>query len=53
MRALAITAVLGVLVALPLLFSRRQPEVAAIKAGGNPKQVDSNLRYDVDDFLTQ
>lgn len=53
MKAVAITAVLGALVAIPLIFGRRKPEALPIKANDKPRQLDANLRYDVDDFLTE
>ncbi len=53
MKALTITAVLGALVAIPFIFARRKPEVVPIKTSEKPQQLDTNLRYDVDDFLTQ
>ncbi|MEK7251050.1 MAG: hypothetical protein AAB209_11590 [Bacteroidota bacterium] len=53
MKALTITAVLGTLVAIPFIFGRRKPEVVPIIASENPRQLDTNLRYDVDDFFTQ
>lgn len=49
------TALLGVLATLPLLFGRRKPDLIPVSAKPEQKFNDreENLRYDVDDFLTQ
>lgn len=52
MKTVAITALVGALVALPLIFGRRKPEVLPIRINDDRRQTDANLRYDVDDFLT-
>lgn len=55
MKFVTITAVLGALVALPFIFGRRKPEPipVAVQRGRMPTESDINLRYDVDDFLTE
>ncbi len=53
MKTFTITAVLGALVAIPFIFGHRKPKVVPIAATENPRQLDSNLRYDVDDFVTE
>ena len=53
MKTVAITAVIGALVAIPLIFGRRKPELIPIRIDDKPRQLDANLRYDVDDFLSE
>jgi hypothetical protein len=53
MKTVAITAVVGALVAIPFLFGRRKPEALPIRINDDPRQLNANLRYDVDDFLTE
>ncbi len=53
MKMLTITTIIGVLVAIPLIFARRKE--ATVPAATRPRQkgTDVNLLYDVDDFITQ
>lgn len=55
MKAVAISAFLGVLVAIPLLLSSRKGAVlsSTVQPPRNPQQLDTNFRYDVDDFFTE
>ncbi len=55
MKALTISALIGALVAIPFMFRRRIPQVepVKIKYGTRLRQLDENIRYDVDDFLTE
>jgi len=55
MKFVTITAVLGALVAIPFIFGRRKPEAipVTVQRGRIPTERDTNLRYDVDDFLTE
>lgn len=55
MKAVAISAFLGVVVAIPLLLSSRKATVltGSVQPPRNPQQLDSNFRYDVDDFFTE
>jgi len=54
MRTFGITALLGLLVTLPLIFGRRNPAVVPIRQGEKGvRENETNLRYDVDDFLTE
>lgn len=55
MKTVTITAIVGALVALPFIFSRRKPEAipVTIKSNNNGRDLEANLRYDVDDFLME
>jgi hypothetical protein len=53
MKTFTITAVLGALVAIPFLFGRRKSQVVPISGNEKPRQLDSDVRYDVDDFLSE
>lgn len=53
MKTSTITAVLGALAALPFIFSRRTSDLIPVKPDRNSNEREANLRYDVDDFVTQ
>lgn len=53
MKTFTITALLGALVALPFVFSCRKPEIVPVKADNSYGDGDTNLRYDVDDFIVE
>jgi hypothetical protein len=53
MKTLTISALLGALVALPLILGRRTPAAVPVKAVHTPGERDANVRYDVDDFLME
>ncbi len=55
MKLFTTTALLGMLAALPLMFGRRKPDLlpVAVKPEQKSNEREQNLRYDVDDFLTQ
>lgn len=55
MRTFTITAILGALVAIPLVFGNRKGTSVPVpvKTKNNGWEVETNLRYDVDDFLTE
>ena len=52
---MSITAIAGTLVAIPLLLGRRKPQVVTVatKPSYLPNEHEMDLRYDVDDFLTE
>ncbi len=52
MKTAVITAVLGAFAAIPIIFGRKKPELLPIKSPADPKQIDVNVRYDIDDFMT-
>jgi hypothetical protein len=54
MKTFTISALLGALVAIPFIVGKRKPQVlpVAVESRNNLREVDSNLRYDIDDFLT-
>jgi len=53
MKTLAITTIIGVLVAVPLIFARRWQTLQAIPLQSTPHRPDVNLLYDVNDFITE
>lgn len=55
MKTVAITAMLGALIAIPFLMRRRNPALLPVVENGFrlPPVLDSDLRYDVSDFLTE
>jgi hypothetical protein len=49
-KALTVTAIMAILVALPLIFIRRRPGVrGGLRA--DDLVIENELRYDVEDFL--
>lgn len=52
MKALTITTIIGVLVAIPLIFARRKEATVPVATRTKQKAADVNLLYDVDDFIT-
>ena len=50
MKAFGITALIGALLAIPFILVRCKSEVARVN--GNDRLQDTNLRYDIDDFIT-
>ena len=56
MKIVTITAVLGALVAIPFIFGRKETQVVPATIGAQHSygsERETNLRYDVDDFLTE
>jgi hypothetical protein len=55
MKFFTTTALLGAFATLPFLFGRRKPDLApvSVKPEQKPNDREANLRYDVDDFMTQ
>lgn len=55
MKHVTISAMLGVLIAIPFIFGREKPEIIPLAADAkqNSNDRETNLRYDVDDFLTE
>jgi hypothetical protein len=52
MKTLTITALLGVLVAIPLIFARRKATVVPVALRSEGRTANVNLLYDVDDLIT-
>ncbi len=52
MKTLTITTLIGVLVAIPLIFARRKHMAVPVALRPNGQAVDVNLLYDVDDLIT-
>ena len=53
MKAVAISAFLGVLVAIPFLLGNRRATAVPQPAVSLKHRFDTNFRYDVDDFFTE
>jgi hypothetical protein len=53
MKIFTITAVVGALVAIPFIFGKRKAQFIPIAVNEKPRQLDINVRYDVDDFVTE
>lgn len=52
MKTITITTLIGVLVAIPLIFARRKQRAVPIALQTDSQTVDINLLYDVDDLIT-
>jgi hypothetical protein len=52
MKTFGITALLGVLVALPFILGQRKPQIVPITVKEKPR-LETDLRYDIEDFLTE
>lgn len=52
MKTLTITTLIGVLVAIPLIFARRKATAVPVVLRSEGRTVDVNLLYDVDDLIT-
>jgi hypothetical protein len=55
MRTFTISALLGALVAIPFIVGKRKPEIltVAVESRNTAREYDTNLRYDIDDFLME
>jgi hypothetical protein len=55
MKFVTLTAMLGALVAIPFILGHRKPNVIPlpVRQGKNNRELETNLRYDVDDFLVE
>ena len=53
MKAVTISTFLALLVAIPLMFKKREPSVLIVRSGDETGSNDETRRYDIDDFLTQ
>ena len=51
MKALTLTAIIGVLVAIPLIFARRSHTPAPVRVRSDSRERNLDLLYDVDDFI--
>ena len=52
MKAITVSTVVALLVAVPLLFKKREPQPVEIRKDERGTTTDEDRRYDVDDFLT-
>lgn len=52
MKTIAITALIGTLVAIPFLIGKKKPVPVPVEKSNRWIDSNPNLRYDVDDLLT-
>ena len=53
MKTAAISTFLAILVAIPLMLKKRDPNPVEVLVGNTTGSNEETKRYDIDDFLTQ
>ena len=52
MKPVTVTAIIALILAIPLLIRGRKPSTVRVWTGQQPGNNDSDSRYDIDDFVT-